>query len=53
MEDSAFERWQDTRKPPRPRDPPIRPSHLKVRRYFPTHPLVRISLIPPHKLPAY
>ena len=39
-------------KPPRPRDPPIRPSHLKARQRFPTHPLIRISKKLPRKLPT-
>lgn len=48
--DFAFDRWRDARRPPRPRDPPIRPSHLEARRYFPTHPLLNISRKLPGKL---
>lgn len=47
----TLERWLDTRQPPKPRDPPTRPSHLKARQRFPTHPLVKISKVLPAKLP--
>lgn len=48
--DLSFEERLDLRKPRRPRDPAIRPSHLHVRRYFPTHPLLNIAWKLPAKL---
>jgi hypothetical protein len=47
----SFDEWQDTRKPPRPYIPVIRPTHLRARRYWPTHPLLKISKKLPQKLP--
>ncbi|HWA24494.1 MAG TPA: hypothetical protein VG734_02385 [Lacunisphaera sp.] len=35
----------------RPRDPATRPSHLKARQRFPTHPLTKIAKKLPAKLP--
>lgn len=36
----------------RERDPATRPSHLKARLRFPTHPYVKISKVLPQKLPV-
>ena len=46
----SFERRACFPRPAIPRDPPIRPSHLKARQRFPTHPLFRISRVLPAKL---
>jgi len=36
----------------RVRDSATRPSHLRAKRYHPTHPLVKISKVLPAKLPT-
>lgn len=45
-------RGDPERRPKRSRNRPVRPSHLRARRYFPTHPYVRISRVLPAKLPT-
>ena len=48
----SYERWLDMRRPRRPYVPIIRPSHLKARKRFPTHPLVKIAKVLPVRLPT-